>query len=389
VPPLRYFAAALTLACLVGPVRPAQAQSSIFGVRGLGQPGRPFTPRSRATGDAFALFDGESDLNPAAVAELGNVSASFVLAPTRRTWEAPAGNASLRETRFPLIAVGGPIPGSRVGIGVSIGSYADRDFRLASRDTVQLRGLPVGVFDTLQSLGGLSELRVASGVVLNPRTTIGGAFYFITGSSRLDARRAFADTTFIAVRQTAELSYQGVGFSIGILHRLTRSIQLGALIRSDTKATVDVDSSRAYSVDLPYTFALGADIQASRKLGIALSGTYRTWSGANSDLLAQGGIGARNTLELSGGAELVRNVRRPEKLPLRFGLHYAQLPFPLQAGAHPWEFGISAGTGTRFAKDRAGVSLALEQVWRREDSSYKERAFSLILGLSIRPYGPR
>ncbi|HXI21698.1 MAG TPA: hypothetical protein VNH46_11455, partial [Gemmatimonadales bacterium] len=337
----------------------------------------------------FALFDGESDFNPAAVAELGNVSAGFVTAPTWRSTDTPAGSASLRDTRFPLISVGGPIPGTRVGIGVSVGSYLDQDFSLGSRDTIPLRGQPVGVFDTLTSKGGLSEIRLATGVVLSPRTTIGGGFYFITGSSRMDARRAFADSDFIPVHQTAELSYQGIGFSLGILHRLSRSIQLGALVRSDGKATVDLDSTRVYSVDLPYTFALGADIQASRRVGLALAGTYRTWSGANSDLLAQGGVGSRNTLALSAGVELTRDPRHPERLPLRLGVRYSQLPFPLVTGGRPSEFGVSAGTGTRFAHDRGGISLALEQVWRREGSAYREHAFSFTLGLSIRPYGPR
>ena len=54
------------------PAVPAElsAQSSLFGVRGLGQPGRPVTPRTRATGGSFGLFDGESDANPAAMANL-------------------------------------------------------------------------------------------------------------------------------------------------------------------------------------------------------------------------------------------------------------------------------------------------------------------------------
>ncbi len=363
------------------------AQSSMFGVRGLGLPGRPLTPRTRATGGSFALFDPESDFNPASLATQTAVTAGFVLAPSRRRWETPGGNASLRETRFPLMYVGGPIPGTRVGVNISIGSYADRDFRLASTGIEHIRGNDVEVTDTLSSLGGMSEIRLATGFLLGSKTGIGAGFHFITGSSRMDARRHFADSSFIAIRQTAEMSYHGIGFSLGITHQLTPGVKLAAMVRADTKAKVDLDSTHIFNVDLPYTFSGGAQVRASRRLTFALSGTYRTWSGANSDLLAQGGVGSRNTLELNAGGEITRNLRRPTKLPLRLGVRYAELPFPVLAGAKPKEWTISAGTGTRFAQERGGVDLTLEQAFRTENDGYKEKAFTLLLGLSIRPYG--
>lgn len=363
------------------------AQSSMFGVRALGLPGRPLTPRTRATGGSFALFDAESDWNPAAIATQTAVTAGFVLAPSRRRWETPAGNASLRETRFPLMYVGGPIPGSRVGINISIGSYSDRDFRLASTGIENIRGQDVVVTDTLSSLGGLSEVRLATGILLGSKTGIGAGFHFITGSSREDSRRHFADTSFIAIRQTAELSYHGIGFSLGITHQLTPNIRLAAMIRADTKAKVDLDSTHIFNIDLPYTFSGGALIRTSRRLTVGLSGTYKTWSGANSDLLAQGSPGSRNTLELNAGGEFTRNLRRPTNLPIRLGVRYAEIPFPVIVGAKPKEWTFSAGTGTRFAQERGGVDLTLEQAFRTENDGYKEKAFTLLLGLSIRPYG--
>jgi len=384
---LRLAAALLLLGLALAAPAEVAAQSSIFGVRGLGLPGRPLTPRSRATGGSFGLFDPESDLNPAALASQSAVTAGFVLTPSRRRWESPAGSSSIRETRFPLMYVGGPIPGSRIGLAVAIGSYADRDFRLASTGSVTIRGQQVEVTDTLGSVGGLNEVRLAGGLALGSKTSIGGGLYFITGSSRQDARRHFADTSFIAIRQTAELSYSGLGFSVGVTHQLTPGIRLAALVRSDTRAKVDVDSTHAFNIDLPYTFAAGVQIKGSRRLAVALSGAFRTWSGANSDLQAQGSPGSRNTFELSAGGELTRNLRRPTKLPVRLGVRYAELPFPVAVGGKPREFGISAGTGTRFAQERGGIDLSLEQVWRSEGSNYKERALTLILGLSIRPYG--
>jgi hypothetical protein len=382
---LRWFAVAVLATGAL--VEPLPGQSSLFGVRGLGHPGRPYTAGTRATGGSFALFDGESDFNPAAMANLKGVAAGFVLTPTWRRWESPAGTASLRDTRFPLVYVGGPIPGSRFGIGVSLGSYADRDFRLASTDTVQIRDQSVIVTDTLSSLGGLNEIRVAAGYALSGRTTVGAAAYWITGSSRLEARRHFSDSAYVAFLQSAELSYQGVGVAVGVTHQLTSRIQLGLLLRTDGKASVERDSTEVYEVDLPYTASAGVQLKPSRRLVLAASGTFRSWSGANSDLQRQGGVGARNTVEVAFGGEYARSVRRPTTFPIRAGVRYATLPFPVVAGEKPREFAASLGTGIRFAQDRAGIELTLEQVWRSEASPYRERGTSVTFGLSIRPYG--
>jgi hypothetical protein len=359
----------------------------MFGVRGLGFPGRPLTAQARGTGSALGLFDPESDLNPAALGSSVAVTGGFVIDNDWRRWESPAGDKSLRQTRFPLMYVAGPIPRTPLAVGVSIGSYADRDFKLASVGLDTLRGVPIEVFDTLTSVGGLNEIRLATSYRLGARTTIGAGAHIITGSSRVDTRRAFGDTTYLPIRQKAELTFSGLGLSLGIVHQLNSKIGLAAMVRSDTRAKVEVDSSEAFKVDLPYTFAAGINLRPSTYLRLAASGTYRTWSGANSDLLAQGSAGSQNTLELSAGGEWFRNRRRPMNLPLRFGVRYSQIPFPVEEGATPKEFAVSLGSGTRFAQERAGIDVAIEHAWRSESSRYRERSLQLIIGLTLRPYG--
>jgi hypothetical protein len=53
-------------------------------------------------------------------------------------------------------------------------------------------------------------------------------------------------------------------------------------------------------------------------------------------------------------------------------------------GDQPHEFGLSLGTGIRFAQERAGIDLGLEHVWRSA-GAYSERAFLLNLGVTVRP----
>lgn len=360
------------------------AQSSQFGVRGLGLPGRALGARAFSTGGGFGMFDAESGLNPASIGQIPALTAGFGVLQDFRHVENPAGAQSLRETRFPLLTVAGPVHRYPIVVGVSFSNYTSRDFTLATADTVALRGIPVGVSDTLASRGGLSDLRLAGAYRAGTAWVFGGAFHVITGSNRLRTRRAFADTSYQVASQSSEISYAGVGVSLGVVRSFGPSFSVAALVRSDGKVNVDRDSARVGTVDLPYTFGLGLRWRARPRLELASELLMRTWSGANSDLQAQGGIGADNTAEVSVGGEFTPDPKRPARRPIRFGARYGTVPFSLVAGEQPHELGVSVGTGIRFAQERAGVDLGLEHVWRSA-GVYSERAFLLNLGVTLRP----
>ncbi len=360
------------------------SQASQFGVRGLGVPGRSLSTRAAGSSGAFGMFDAESGINPAALSGLAIMTASFNATQTFRTAENPAGSASLRDSRFPHVAVAGPIRGSPLTVGLSYSTYTNRDFTVATGDTVELREVLVPVFDTLSSRGGLSDLRLAAAYKLHDRSVVGGAFHIVTGSNRVESRRTFSDDQYLPVKQTAELSYAGVGASVGAVQQLGAGLWVAAIARSDGKVIVDRDSARVSQVDLPYTLGMGLRWKAGSRLDLAGHGIFRTWSGANSDLLASGGTGADNTFEAAIGGEYIGDPRRPYRRPIRFGAHYAGLPFPVQPGVQPEEFGVSVGSGIRFAQDRAGIDVSVEHLWRSA-GDFKERAFVISVGVGVRP----
>jgi hypothetical protein len=363
----------------------AQAQSSQFGVRGLGFPGRGVAVRSIATGGAFGLFDAESSQNPAALGSVATPTSSFTVTQGFRNVENPAGEASVRDTRFPQLMIAGPIRQFAAAVGFSFSNYTSRDFTVASSQTLDLRGEPVSVSDTLSSRGGLNDFRIAGSYRLGQRGGIGLGFHIITGSNRLTSTRVFVDSAYLSSRQRAELSYAGVGLSAGLVRQLGPNLGLAAVIRSDGHLNMDLDSARVGTVDLPYTFGLGLSWRAGPKLSLAAQSMFRTWSGANSDLLALGGTGARNTVEVATGGEYISDPKRPFRRPIRFGGRYVTLPFPLiQGGEQGHEVAVSAGSGVRFAQQRAGVDLAIEHVWRSE-GVYKENGFIVSVGISVRP----
>jgi hypothetical protein len=376
----------LVVAMLAGIAPGAAAQASIFSARGLGLPGRFASPHSWAMGGSIGLFDPESNQNPASLVRLTTLTAGFQLEPEWRHTKDPAGTASVRQTQFPLFALGGPLRGTRLALGVSFGNYTSRDFELVSSHPESIRGVPVNVTDSLTSRGGMNDIGIAASYALGDAVAIGAAVHVITGVNRMNQSRVFADTSYLPAHQQSELSFAGYGFSLGASVRLAPNLQMAALLRSDSKAAVDRDSTRAYTVDLPYTVAAGLQFRVSPRLLTAGQATYKTWSGANSDLLAQGGSGARNTVELNGGFEWTSDPRRPWHRPLRLGVRYAQLPFLLSnTGDQPSEFGVSLGSGARFAGQRGGIDVAIERNWRKAGTGYSETGWMLVLGISVRP----
>ena len=311
----------------------------------------------------------------------------------------PAGTASTRDTRFPQILVGGPIPRKPISLGVSYSLYTDRDFTVASNGSASPRGTPVAVHDTLSSRGGIDDLRLGAAWVLSPRFAVGAGLHFLTGANRLSSRRFWEDSSYNSPLETAELSYSGLGVSVGALWQPVRRIEVAVAFRRDGTMNIHRDSTGSGPVQfpsaiigtirLPTTIGGAVRFTPTRRLAFMGSVISRNWSVADSSLVAQGGPGARNTLEATAGLEVFRDLSRPSKFPLRLGARSTTLPFLLAGSPQPKEYGFSIGTGRRFAQDRGGFDIAVERVWRSQGSGYTESATLVTFAISVRPGGLR
>ena len=371
------------------------AQASIFGVRGPGFPGRPYSAAAIGTGGSLGLFDPQSQLSPASLATLRTGTATFTLLADFRSVETPAGSANTRGYRFPNTYITAPIQHGNYAFGIGATTYLDRDFTLAVRDSIVLRDSVRSYTDTTKSRGGLSDLQLAFAIRTIPKTTVAFAAHLITGTNRLVARRAFDDTAYATVLQSAQTSTTGFGLAIGATRAVSNALTLSVLVRKDFTAKVNIDSALyggattiGSDYGLPWTFAGGALLSVTPFLQVAAQGVYRTWSAANQSMVNLGAPGAKNSLDLSLGAELTSRARRATQFPLRVGARYGTLPFLIGAdpALQPSEFAVSIGTGARFAKQRGAIEMSLERVWRRASGSgISETAWLLYTGLNIRP----
>lgn len=376
----------LALLCAALPTV-AAAQSSQFGVRGLGMPGHGWTARAAGSAGAFGQLDALSAINPATIGLVDNLAVTFTGVQSYRTSTNPAGSADAQDTRFPLVGLVAPIRGTRATASLSYSIYSDRDFALATVDTVDAGGGTVVVNDTLRSLGGMSDLRLAVSLGVGSRWNVGAAAHLITGTNRIDIRRTFSDTLFNPSRQRSELTISGWGFSAGIMGSPLRGVQVALMVRSDGTADVERDSTTAskYPVALPLSIAGSVAWRPSSRLAVAGAYTRWSWSDANEDLQAVGAAGAANSYEASGGVEFATRSTRPGQLPLRLGVRYRTLPFLLEGVEQPRETAVAAGTSLVFAYGRAGMDLAAERASRSAGSAYRETAWLFRVGVTVRP----
>lgn len=371
------------LALLLGTTH-AQAQASEFATRALGIPILPLSARAQGMGGGIAMFDPEASLNPAAIWLTQRGTATFSVRQFWRTSENPFGATSGNDTQFPLVMVTGPI-GSRWDFGVSVSAYTDRTFALALSDTIDIRDAPVGISDTLTSKGGVNDIQGALAFTVSRNFAVGIGLHVLTGTNRFEYRRVFSDSSYIPVRIKNELSFSGPAISAGFSAEPFRRVRLAGMLRWDGDLGFYKDSTKLSEIPMPLTFAAGIMVAAGDRLTLAGHGLYRNWSVADEDIKARGGLGAKNAAEGTFGLEWVRSVRSPYKFPIRAGVRYAQLPYPVVEGKNGTEVQLSLGTGFRFTANRGSVDLAIERAWRSDGDAFKERTFMFTFGVGIRP----
>src|SRR5207247_1905608 len=218
------------------------AQDSEYGIRGLGTPGRWESVRARSTGGAFGPFDPLSPLMEAQLADVGHLTGGAMTAASYRDAETGGATTALRETRFPLLQLAGPI-GTRFALGGGFTTYLDRSWDVTLRDSVVLRGVNQPYTDELTSNGSVADLRLAAASRLSPRLALGAAVHVLSGSTRETAERRFDDTTYSLTRQTAEVGSRApIRFGVR-----GGQMPFGSGTSAPTEFAVAVGTGRAFS----------------------------------------------------------------------------------------------------------------------------------------------
>jgi hypothetical protein len=367
-----------------GSAQRLEAQASVYGVLGIGIPGRPMSVRARALGDGMGAVDPGSALNPAALGLSQRLTVSGISETTNRKFSVgDVSSDNLRDTRFPYASVAGRIQTSPISFGVSYSIYTERSYDVETTDTVSIRGADVEVKDRLKSDGGIADVRFAVAWTLGPRFEVGAGVHLLSGSTRERLQRVFSDPVYMPVSQRGDVDYTGWGLSFGAVATPLRTLRVGAVVRRDSRLSVNDALLPALEIQLPWSIAAGATLAPTRLLRLSVTAQHRSWSGAQDDVPEWVEVTVFDTWEVGSGLEIGGPDVGASRFPLRVGFRYAQLPFSPNA-SQPREIGLSAGSGVLFASNRAFFEFSLERVLR-DGGGATERAWQLALGLTLRP----
>ena len=371
---------------------PAEAQGSV-GAQGFGFPPGQLSTRAIGLGAAIAELDPVSPRNPAAVARWGRPGLYMQYDPEFRRVESAAGRDGTLNVRFPLIG-GATRVHRRLSAGIMISTLLDRTYTNQSSSVQQVEGSELTASTLYQSAGGLNDVRLALAYELSPQLSVGLAGHVVTGENRVTIATTFDRDGFLPVTQQSEVNYSGTAFSAGVNwlpgndFAIAGSMRLeGSLRASRNEVTVDAGRlpSRA-GVSLAYAGVPGA--------AFAVGANWEQWSRIG---LGSSNVRGQDTREIGVGVEVEGPRFRSAIVALRGGFRARGLPFgvttvsPTDAVETSFasEEAISLGAGIPLATfggvSRAVFDLGVQRASRTGIAGIRERAWTLSLGLAVRP----
>lgn len=346
---------------LVAAPAPAAAQS-FLGFRALGEPVLAADGRTVGVGNlGIGLArTGLSASDPAAPMALVLPTISLTMQPTWGSFEVGDETGTSNTTRFPLIAIGFPVPRVRGIATVSLAGYMDQRWTGLRSETRDLGGQQVFIQDTLQTSGGASVARIGWAQRIGPWVSLGataGAYvgrleqFFDRGLDSL----ATIPTGVEPYSQNRRWRYGGYNLAAGIALDPHSLVHLAGAVEWSSDLTEDPrpgtpGGTKRYSV--PLRLSGGATLQLTPRMLLNGSVALQDWSTAAG--FPEGTLSGRR-FSYGGGIEWRPIHRETRSFPLRVGYRHVSPPFRYE-NQDPVESVWTLGAGINFV-ELAGIRL--------------------------------
>jgi hypothetical protein len=349
------------LLAIFGVLAPAQAagQVQLFGTVGLGRPVRPLDGRARALGGAAVVLHGGnlSAVNPASLARINSSGIWLSYQPESRTLKGELASGETETASFPLFRMALPMSRRWVA-GAAFGSVLDRNWGVQFTDTLSLTTGDAPFLEERTSDGGITQFRLESGFIVQPGWTVGAAFQYFFGESRVKVTRFFLEDPMQPFVSATVVRSSGWGLTLGTEFQPDDDLILGLVATWGSDLTVRDDSTGAeIKVGLPVGLDVGVSWLLAPEVLFAVAAGWKNWSSARADLPD---ANVEDAWRVGGGFE-VRFLSSGDAWAtlLRLGGSYERLPFRLEGGP-PWERALAAGLGVDFIGGRGRFDAAIE-----------------------------
>ena len=375
--------ALLAVALLLAAIAPLGAQSNLSG-QGLGYPQGQLSTRAGSTGGAIAETDPLSLVNPAALAFTPATTLFFQIEPEyRKVVVGPVTDATTT-ARYPLFAAILPI-GSSWAVGLTSSTLLDRTWTTSVDSNVVFGTDTVSSTFLFGSSGSINDLRLAAAWTPNTYIRLGLGGHLISGSDRVFVGRQFVNNTaFGNFADSSTLSFDGGAVSGGIEVVVPKLLVASSSYRWGGTLNARRNDTTLARGRVPDRFGLSLAYIGAEGTEIAARTSYNKWSELNG--LNQGTSAAVDSWDTSVGADIAGPRLGSQPLMLRLGGRWRTLPY--EAGPtfqQVKEQSLSAGFGLTMASGRVLTDVGLSRAHRDAGIGIIERAWTLSIGLGIRP----
>jgi hypothetical protein len=360
----------------------ASAQGALS-TQGFGYPPGQLSTRALATGGGIGEFDPDTPLNPAAIALSSDPRMFLQYEPEFRKLSNGGASSNTTTARFPVVAASIPMFGHG-SLGVSASTLLDRSSGTQITRELEVGGTLSTVTETTETLGAISDLRLAFGYAPNQKFQFGLGVHAYTGQNRVFFTQTFPDSLkFASLRQVSTLGFRGYAGSAGLLVRPSRNFGFAFSARKGAKIEARNADSAVAKANIPDRFGFAVAYEGIPGSSISAHVSKEMWSSLNGLSTAQ----AVDAVESGFGVESLGPRFIQRQTVLRLGVRYRTLPY-LAAGAEVKELSFAGGAGMQFFRNRAAFDVTLERAGRKvkeSDIGATERAYILSFGLRVRP----
>lgn len=372
----------LALLLLVSTASVVNAQANIS-EQGLGYPTGQLSSRALGTGGAIGEIDPVSQINPAALTFIGTSTLFFQIEPEYR--RIITGNVTDKTTtaRYPLFA--GVIPlGSKWAFGVSSATLLDRTWTTTEQGNVVFGTDTVNSTIVNGSNGSINDLRIAAGWAPTSYLRLGLGGHLISGSDRVFSGLSFDNPAYANFSDSSTLGFDGGAVSGGIQLVAPKFAIASASFRKGGRLNATRSDTALGHASVPDRLGFSLAYVGAAGTQIAARTEYDKWSALNG--LRRGSATAVDSWDTSVGADIAGPRLGSQALMLRVGGRWRTLPFEVGPNDNKVrEQSFSGGVGTAFGGGRVLTDISLVHARRDAGIATSERAWTLSIGLGIRP----